>query len=201
MQQKTSSCVIQTEERTMNSYKVIVHQCRKRERRAQLEFYMMFYKSVYNSCFRILGNQQEAEEIMQESFLKVLDKTELLQEEPRSMEKMLKRIAINSSIDCYRKRKIRFVELEETYPDVPDTDTEDALQDEIRLEAIEQMMQLLPEGYRMILSLHLIEGMEYAEIAERLNLSASTVRSQFVRARHKMINLVKEHCSHENLLN
>lgn len=185
----------------MNSYKAIVHQCRKRERRAQLEFYMMFYKSVYNSCFRILGNQQEAEEIMQESFLKVLDKPGLLLEEAESMEKMLKRIAINSSIDCYRKRKIRFVELEDAFPDVPDTETEDAMQDEIRLEAIEQMMQLLPEGYRMILSLHLIEGMEYAEIAERLNVSASTVRSQFVRARQKLTDLVKEHCSHENLLN
>ena len=184
----------------MNSYKVIVHQCRKRERRAQLEFYMMFYKSVYNSCFRILGNQQEAEEIMQESFLKVLDKTELLQEDAGSMEKMLKRIAINSSIDCYRKRKIRFVELEDKFTFTPDTDTEDTLQNEIRLEAIEHTMQLLPEGYRIILSLHLIEGLEYAEIAEQLNLSASTVRSQFTRARQKLINLIKEHYSHENIL-
>ncbi len=201
MQQKASSCVIQTENRTMNSYKVIVQQCRKRERRAQLEFYMLFYKSVYNSCFRILGNQQEAEEIMQESFLKVLDKTELLQEDAGTMEKMLKRIAINSSIDCYRKRKIRFVELEDKYAIVPETETEELQQNEIRIEAIERMMQLLPQGYRLILSLHLIEGMDYAEIAERLNVSASTIRSQFTRARQKLIHLIKEHYSHENILN
>lgn len=61
-------------------------------------------------------------------------------------------------------------------------------------------MQLLPEGYRIILSLHLIEGLEYAEIAEQLNLSASTVRSQFTRARQKLIHLIKEHYSHENIL-
>lgn len=201
MQQKASSCVIQTENRTMNSYKVIVQQCRKRERRAQLEFYMLFYKSVYNSCFRILGNQQEAEEIMQESFLKVLDKTELLQEDAGSMERMLKRIAINSAIDCYRKRKIRFVELEDKYATAPEAETEELLQNEIRIEAIERMMQLLPQGYRLILSLHLIEGMDYAEIAEQLNVSASTIRSQFTRARQKLIHLIKEHYSHENILN
>jgi len=185
----------------MNSYKVIVQQCRKRERRAQLEFYMLFYKSVYNSCFRILGNQQEAEEIMQESFLKVLDKTELLQEDAGSMERMLKRIAINSAIDCYRKRKIRFVELEDKYATAPEAETEELLQNEIRIEAIERMMQLLPQGYRLILSLHLIEGMDYAEIAEQLNVSASTIRSQFTRARQKLIHLIKEHYSHENILN
>ncbi|WP_251622115.1 RNA polymerase sigma factor [Odoribacter lunatus] len=185
----------------MNSYKVIVNRCRKRDRRAQLEFYMMFYKSVYNSCLRILGNQQEAEEIMQESFLKVLNKPELIEEDTLSMEKILKRIAINSSIDLYRKRKIKFIELDDKYSATLESETEEYLQDEIRLEAIEKMMQLLPEGYRMILSLHLIEGMEYAEIAERLNLSASTIRSQFVRARQKLINLIKEHYNHENLLN
>ena len=97
----------------MNSYKVIVNRCRKRDRRAQLEFYMMFYKSVYNSCLRILGNQQEAEEIMQESLLKVLNKPELIEEDALSTEKILKRIAINSSIDLYRKRKIKFVELDD----------------------------------------------------------------------------------------
>ncbi len=184
----------------MNNYKFIVHQCRKRDRRAQLEFYMMFYKSVYNSCFRILRNQQEAEEVMQESFLKVLNKTELLQEDPISMEKTLKRIAINSSIDCCRKRKIRFVELEDKYDFTTGNETEEILQNEIRLEAIEQMLHLLPEGYRMILSLHLIEEMDYAEIAEQLNLSASTVRSQFSRAKQKLIYLIKEHYSHENIL-
>mgnify|MGYP001028677888 CR=1 FL=1 len=185
----------------MNSYQVIAHHCRKRERRAQLEFYMMFYKSVYNSCFRILGNQQEAEEIMQESFLKVLNKTELLQEDAVSMEKILKRIAINRSIDCYRKRRIRFVELEDQHAFAPDDETEEAQQNEIRLEAIEQMMPLLPEGYRMILSLHLIEGMDYAEIAGQLNVAVSTIRSQFTRARQKLIYLIKKHYSHENILN
>lgn len=186
----------------MNNYKVIVYQCRNKDHRAQLEFYMMFYKSIYNSCFRILGNSQEAEEIMQESFLKVFNRPELLKDDIRGMEKTLKRIAINNSIDIYRKRKIEFVELEDQYDATipPETDMEDDLQTELRLEAIEQMMKLLPEGYRMILSLHLIEDMDYTEIAGQLNVSASTVRSQYTRARQKLINLIKEHYSHENIL-
>lgn len=201
MQQNKYSYVIQTEEAKMNNYRIILFQCRNKDRRAQLEFYMMFYKSIYNCCFRILGNAQESEEIMQESFLKVLHKTELLKDDAVAMEKTLKRIAINHSIDIYRKRKIEFVDMEDKYDATSDSDTEEEILTGIRLEAIERMMKLLPEGYRLVLSLHLIEGMDYSEIAEKLNLSSSTVRSQFTRARQKLINLIKEHYSHENIFN
>lgn len=183
----------------MDNYDDIMNQCRKGERRAQLEFYMMFHKSVYNSCYRILGNRQEAEEIMQDSFLKVLDKTELLQEDAVDMEKILKRIAINASIDCCRKRKVRWVELEDKHAEIPDEGTEEVLQNEIRLEAIERMMPLLPEGYRVVLSLHLIEGMDYAEIAGQLKVEPSTVRSQFTRAKQRLVHLIEKHYGHENI--
>lgn len=184
----------------MSNYKAILHQCRKWDRRAQLEFYMMFYKSVYNSCYRILGNPQEAEETMQESFLTVFRKPDLFREEALAMEKTLRRIAINKSIDIYRKRKIEFVELSDKY-DSTDDSGEEEQQSEIRIEAVQQMMKLLPEGYRMVLSLHLIEEMDYTEIAGQLQLSASTVRSQYVRARQKLQQLIKTHYQHENILN
>lgn len=182
----------------MNNYKLILRHCRQNDGRAQLEFYMLFYKSVYNSCLRILNHPQEAEEVMQESFLKIFDHPELYQEEEKAMERMLKRIAINHSIDLYRKRKVEFVEWDVCYDKEEEEEEEDT---ELRLEAIQKMMKLLPEGYRMVLSLHLIEELEYDEIAEKLGVSASTIRSQFVRARQKLISLIKEHYSHENIIN
>lgn len=182
----------------MDDYKTIIRKCRSRDRRAQLEFYMLFYKRVYSSCFRILGNPQEAEEIMQETFLKVLDRIEDYPAEADNMIRVLKRMAVNRSIDLYRKRKIQFVELGENF-EYPEGNEEEE-DTELRLEAIGKMMQLLPEGYRLILSLHLIEDMQYDEIARKLQISASTVRSQYIRAKQKLIRLIKEHYNHEQLL-
>lgn len=90
----------------MSDYNIIRRPMQKGDRRAQLEFYMLFYKSVYNCCFRILGNPQESEEVMQETFLKVLDKIDEYTGDADSMKRILKRIAINRSIDICRKRKI-----------------------------------------------------------------------------------------------
>ncbi len=181
----------------MSNYRMIVYQCRKRDRRAQLEFYMLFYQSVYNSALRILNQPQEAEEVMQECFLKVLDTTELLKDDRNKMEKLLKRMAVNRSIDIYRKRKVTFVELDSCsdYQDEEDT----AEEPEISLEIIHQLLKQLPEGYRMILSLHLLEDYSYEEIATRLQLSESTIRSQFARAKQKLMQMIKNYC-HENTI-
>ena len=69
---------------------------------------------------------------------------------------------------------------------------------ELQLEVIHRMMQQLPQGYRMILNLHLIEGFDYNEIANQLELSPSTVRSQFVRAKQKLIELIKKNYYYES---
>ena len=181
----------------MSDYKTILQRCRKREKRAQLEFYSLFYKSVYNSCLRILRNPQESEEVMQETFLKVLDKIENYEGEAENMERILKRISINHAIDLCRKRKIRFVEITET-TDCCEEEEENKGETELQLEVIHRMMQQLPQGYRMILNLHLIEGFDYNEIANQLELSPSTVRSQFVRAKQKLIELIKKNYYYES---
>lgn len=187
----------------MSNYQSTLRLCRKRDRRAQLEFYMLFYKSVYNSCLRILGNPQESEEITQETFLKVLDKIDSYDgTNLDSMERILKKIAVNSSIDQYRKRRIRFTDIDETfnYTEEEHENKETEEEYEFKLEAIHRNMQLLPEGYRMIITLHLIEDMEYEEIARQLQISASTVRSQYARARQKLIQLIKENHNYEHFI-
>ena len=182
----------------MRVYNIIRRQCQKGDRRAQLEFYMLFYKSVYNCCFRILGNPQESEEVMQETFLKVLDKIDEYTGDADSMKRILKRIAINRSIDICRKRKIRFIELNEGVEYTDEPEEEEHI--EMQLEAIHKMMQLLPQGYRMILNLHLIENLDYADIAVQLQISPSTVRSQYIRAKQKLVQLIKEHYPHEQFI-
>lgn len=178
----------------MENYTRIVAACRRQEKKAQLQFYNLFCKSVYNSSLRIVGNSPEAEEVMQETFLKVFTRPHLLQENENAMERMLRRIAINHSIDIFRKRNIRFEAFTErhnsTLPDEDEPEEED--QTEATVEMIRQGIRELPDGYRMILSLHLIEGLKYEEIARQLNISASGVRSQYVRARKKLIQMIQE---------
>lgn len=126
----------------MSDYKTILRQCQKRDRRAQLEFYMLFYKGVYNSAYRILGNPQEAEEVMQETFLKVFDRIEDYDGEVSNMERILKRIAINHAIDLYRKRKIQFISLEDNIYVTTEENNED--ETEMQLQLIADKLKQLP---------------------------------------------------------
>ena len=176
----------------------IIAACRSQDKKAQLQLYNLFCKSVYNSSLRILGNSQEAEEVMQETFLKVLTRPHLLQDNEKAMERMLRRIAINHSIDIFRKRNKHFKEFT-TYSanTLSDNENEEEESDEgemqeATVEMIRQGIRKLPDGYRMILSLHLIEGLKYEEIAHQLEISASSVRSQYVRARKRLIQLIHD---------
>ena len=110
------------------------------------------------------------------------------------MERMLRRIAINHSIDIFRKRNMHFEEFTERHDSTLPDEIEPAEkeQTEITVEMIRQGIRELPEGYRIILSLHLIEGLKYEEIARQLDISASSVRSQYVRARKKLIQIIQE---------
>ncbi len=178
----------------MENYNHLVAACRKQDSSAQMRFYTLFCQGVYNSSLRIVGNGAEAEEVMQETFLKVFTRPHLFQKDAKSMERMLRRIAVNHSIDLYRKRSFRFEEFSErhsaTLPDEAPGEAEEAF--EASVETIRTCIRELPEGYRVILSLHLLEGMKYEEIARQLKISASGVRSQYVRARRKLQELVQE---------
>lgn len=186
----------------MDSYTETIRKCRRNDRRAQLKFYTTFYKGVYNCSYRILGNPQEAEEVMQETFLKIFDRMADYIDEPEEvMMRILKRIAINASIDLVRKRKIQFTELNESFDHCEEPEEED--NETLQPEMIRQTMLKMPEGYRLVLNLHLLEGLEYEEIATQMQISASTVRSQYARARQKLIHLLnhsKQQVYHENII-
>ena len=176
----------------MDNYKILIEQCRLSDGKAQMQFYKLFYKPVFNSCYRILCDSNEAEEVMQEIFLKVLMNTSLLNEDKVQMERFLKRMAINRAIDICRKRKPVFVPLEEVRHDYTEDDEVDTdLFHNLEIEAVREAIQELPDGYRLVLTLHLIEGMSYDDISSEIQVSASGVRSQYARARKKLIEKLR----------
>ncbi|MCD6347146.1 MAG: sigma-70 family RNA polymerase sigma factor [Bacteroidales bacterium] len=169
----------------------LVAACKKGDQQAQTQLYKLYYKAMYNTSLRIIRDQVEAEDIMQEAFLKafrLLPKTNL----ELGFGGWLKKMVTNMSIDALRKKKIHFELVDEVRDDTYDynlnVDNSENISDKIL--KIKQAMIQLPAKYRIVLSLNLLEGYDHNEISEILGIAASTSRAQLSRAKQKLIQLL-----------
>ena len=169
----------------------IIELCKTNDRRAQMYLYNSFYKRVYNTCFRILRDSAEAEDAMQESFLKAFSNLESYQE-PTPFEAWIVRIAINTSIDKLRKKDFNITELNDNLNyNIADTDdSEDWEKVVTKVEQVKAAIEKLPDKNRLIINLYLIEGYDHEEIAEILNIAPGTARIQYMRAKQRLIELL-----------
>ncbi len=177
-----------------NIHQDIIDRCRKGEQKAQFQLYKLYYKAMYNTSYRILNNRMEAEDAMQESFLKAFDKIETYSGKV-SFGAWLKRIVINQSLDELKKNKIddRFIEDEGVkLKETAEEDENDETEKNFNIDDIKEAMNDLPDGYRIVLSLYLLEGYDHDEISQILNISSSTSRSQYTRAKNKLKKQLKE---------
>lgn len=173
-----------------NIHQDIIDRCKKGEQKAQFQLYKLYYKAMYNTSYRIVNDRMEAEDVMQEAFLKAFDKIGTYSGRV-SFGAWLKRIVINHSLDEIKKKKMDFEPVEEGHrPGEVKEDQEGEEEDEKELkEKIEQIRETineLPDGYRIVLSLYLLEGYDHEEIGEILGVSSSTSRSQYTRAKNKL---------------
>ncbi|MDR2039940.1 MAG: RNA polymerase sigma factor [Bacteroidales bacterium] len=152
----------------------------------QRELYRLHYKRIYNSCLRIIGDTMEAEEAMHDAFLKIFDHIDDLHDE-KAFFSWSQRIAVRTSIDKIRKKRIIFEQIDEQ------TAYEEENEEEVTFSAeiIKKELNLLPDGYRMVLSMRLFENYDFEEIAQMLHIKESTVRSQYIRGRDKLARNVK----------
>jgi RNA polymerase sigma-70 factor (ECF subfamily) len=181
---------------TITSTKPIVHQdliirCKKRDQKAQMEIYKLYYKAMYNTSLNIVGNTAEAEDIMQEAFLKafrLLPDTELVS----GFGGWLKKIVINKSLDVVRKRKVHFEEVDEIRDDMIDESSFESQGESVneKILRVKRAMLELPEKYRTVLSLNLFEGYDHDEISGLLGISSSTSRAQLSRGKQKLVSLL-----------
>jgi len=137
---------------------------------------------MYNICLRMVGSQVEAEDVMQEAFLNAFTKIDTYQGVV-SFGAWLKKIVINRSLDHLKKRKVKFEELNEKIPDEEPVNIEIS---EIQMEKLKNAIQQLPDGYRVVLSLYLLEGYDHEEIAQILGITNVSSRSQYMRAKLKL---------------
>lgn len=177
----------------INIHQDIIDRCKLNEPKAQFQLYKLYYKAMFNTCLRIVNNNLEAEDIMQESFFKAFEKINLYRGEV-SFGAWLKKIVVNHSLDELRKKKLDLLSLEEAKVNPVET-TENTIEEEEEIQAkaeeIKEQINQLPDGYRIVLSLYLIEGYDHDEIGEILNITSSTSRSQCARAKQKLLERIK----------
>jgi len=171
-----------------NIHREIVEQCKQGNQQAQFELYRLYSKAMYNVCLRMLKNEMDAEDILQNSFVDIFTKLHTFNYQS-SVGAWIKRIMINNSINFLKKRRLEFRELEDRHAN---TYEEEHPKGEPRwnVEEVNQAIFKLPEGYRVVFSLYLMEGYDHKEIGEILGISEATSKSQYSRAKKKLRELL-----------
>lgn len=170
-----------------NSDKELIRRCLKNKPDAQRMLYDKHASMVYSVCFRYAKNAEDANDLLQETFINVF--TNLSKYEGSgSFEGWIRRIAVNCSIRHYQKTERRIDNGDIEYS--PDAQTYANAIDHLSAEEILKLINQLPDGYRIVFNMYAIEGYSHKEIAEHLNITESASRSQLTRARVALMEKV-----------
>jgi len=175
----------------------IIEQCKRNNRKAQLQLYNQYCNGMYVVANRFVKDSMEAEDIVQESFIKAFKRLDQFKAEV-TFGAWLKRIVINTSIDSLKAKKERMVELEDVHLKVVDASSDDNWQvdDTVSVNVIKDAIEELPQKYKYVVMLYLIEGYDHQEISEILKISEVASRTQLSRGKVKLQELLK-HTRHE----
>lgn len=151
---------------------------------AQFELYRRYTKAMYNVAVRITRDTMEAEDVLQEAFVRAFRNLTSFKGDS-TFGAWLKRIVINTSINHIKKRKGDFVPIEEVRIEVKDSEG-DIFPARWSMKQIKAAIERLPEGYGLVFNLYLIEGYDHKEIGDILGISEATSKSQYSRAKKKL---------------
>ncbi|MDX2301235.1 MAG: RNA polymerase sigma factor [Microscillaceae bacterium] len=165
----------------------LLEQCRSGNQTALKRLHQILYNYVFSICLRYSQSEEDAQEIVNDGFMKIFSKLHLYNPE-LSFKGWVRRIMINTAIDHYRKnQKHQHIDLEQIDPGTVQSE----ILEKISGEEIIRLVQLLPPAYRMVFNLYIIEGFNHQEIANKLHISVGTSKSNLARAREKMKSLIR----------
>ena len=171
------------------THQALVEKCKSGHSSSQYQLYSLYVDAMYNVGMRMLGNKEDAEDIVQESFISAFKNLGGFNYES-TFGAWLKRIVINKSINYLKAKRI---------PVVPMENHEFHLHEEppehtgaVDIKKVKLGIERLPSGYKQILNLYLIEGYDHMEIGEVLGISTSTSKSQYHRAKKKLLEIINE---------
>ncbi|MFK8007854.1 MAG: RNA polymerase sigma factor [Saprospiraceae bacterium] len=172
-----------------NIHRELVEDCKLGKRQAQFELYRLYSKAMYNICLRMLKNDMDAEDLLQNSFVDIFTKLDSFRFQS-SVGAWIKRIVVNNCINFLKKRRLEIQELNEQITQQPEPEEEIYIP-KFSVESINHALFQLPDGYRVVFTLYLMEGYDHKEIAEILEISEATSKSQFSRAKKKLREIIR----------
>ncbi len=166
----------------------LINKCKEHNRKAQYELYSRYSRAMFNTAFRITNSYDDAQDAMQEAFISAFNKINTFKGDA-TFGAWLKRIVINAALNKV-KTESKFVP--EESPSLLSDDMPESTYEEpaYSVENIRSAMEKLPSGFRTVLSLYLFEGYDHQEIAEILNISVSTSKTQYVRGKQRLKNIL-----------
>ncbi|WMI65479.1 RNA polymerase sigma factor [Aestuariibaculum sp. YM273] len=169
----------------------IIEQCKQNNRKAQLQLYNQYCDGMYIVAKRFLKDASDAEDVVQEAFIKAFSKLHQYKAEV-TFGAWLKRIVVNKSIDFLKSKKQQLVELEDVHLKVVDAPQDDKwfVDDAITLCDVKRAISNLPDKYQYVVMLYLIEGYDHQEISEILDISEVASRTQLSRGKVKLQELL-----------
>lgn len=177
-----------------NIHNELIARCLRGEAMAHFELYKLYSKAMFNTSYRIVNDKEEAEDVLQDAFISAFKNLKSFKGES-SFGAWLKRIVVNHSINCLKKRKLETVSMSEVGDERVDWVEEEW--SEVDVAKVKKAIELLPDGYRAVFSLYLIEGYDHSEIAQILSISESTSKSQFNRSKKKIKEILKKELNYE----
>lgn len=172
-----------------STHRDIIEKCKKGNRQAQFELYRLYSKAMYNVCLRMLNVEVDAEDMLQDSFVDVFTKLHSFKYQS-SVGAWIKRIVVNNCINHLKRKRLQFEELDNRLHNLKNEEKEDKSIG-LSVDSIDKALFQLPDGYRVVFSLYLLEGYDHKEIASILNISEATSKSQYSRAKRKIKDIIQ----------
>ncbi len=168
----------------------IIEACKKGNRQSQFELYRLYSKAMYNICLRMVKNDLDAEDLLQNSFTDIFMKLDSFGYQS-SIGAWIKRIVINNCINFLKKKRLYFAELNERLSAEEVAEPAPVKEVALDVKKVNKALLQLPDGYRVVFTLYLMEGYDHKEIAEILSISEATSKSQYSRAKAKLRNILQ----------
>jgi len=171
----------------------LLTKCLENNRKAQNELYMKYAPKLFGTCLRYSKNNTDAEDILQEGFIKIFKYLKDFRNEGH-FEGWMRKIMVTTALNFYKRKSLLNKEVDPDFVNAPSMSVPDVIS-LLSSEELLSMIQELPDGYRMVFNLNTIEGYSHKEIGEIMNISVNTSKSQLSRARNslqKKINILFE---------
>lgn len=170
-------------------HKDLVEKSKNNDRNAQYQLYELYVDAMFNIGIRMLGSKEDAEDIIQESFIEAFKQLHTFRYES-TFGAWLKRIVVHKCINFLKLKRIPVTTIENH--DFHLTEEPVIVEEKMDIQKVKKGIEILPNGYKQIINLYLIEGYDHNEISEILDVSTSTSKSQYHRAKKKLIEIIKK---------